>query len=92
MLNVNTQTSPANGSAWRRTSDGNGSRNQSTQGRRSAEIMGIAEEEEEEEEEDEEDIEEVDTFDAAGLKEGEFVEEDEGRLPETPPIVVHKMG
>jgi hypothetical protein len=54
--------------------------------------MGITEEEEEEEEGDEEDIEEVDTFDSAGLKEGEFVEEeDETKLPETPPIVVEKM-
>jgi hypothetical protein len=85
MLNVNTSTSPAN-SGWRRTSDGNGSRSHSVQGRRSGEIMGITEEEEEE---DDEFVEEVDTFDASGLKEGEFVEE-ESKLPETPPIVVHK--
>jgi hypothetical protein len=42
------------------------------QGRRSQEIMGIAEEEEEEEEE----VEEVDDFTTAGLKEGEFVDEE----------------
>lgn len=41
------------------------------QGRRSGEIMGITEEDEEEEE-----VEEVDDFATAGLKEGEFVEEE----------------
>jgi serine/threonine protein kinase len=87
MLNVNTSTSPAS-SGWRRTSDGNGSRSHSVQGRRSGEIMGITEEEEEEEED--EFVEEVDNFDASGLKEGEYVEEDESKLPETPPIVVSK--
>ncbi|KAH7401893.1 kinase-like domain-containing protein [Phaeosphaeria sp. MPI-PUGE-AT-0046c] len=76
MLNVNTQGSPAGG-GWRRTSDGAGSRSHS-QGRRSGEIMGITEEEEEEE-----DVEEVDDFGSAGLKEGEFVDEEE--KPATPP-------
>jgi hypothetical protein len=71
MLNVNTSSSPAGG-GWRRTSDSAGSRSHSVQGRRSQEIMGIAEEEEEEEEE----VEEVDDFATAGLKEGEFVDEE----------------
>ncbi|CAO2649052.1 Nn.00g100010.m01.CDS01 [Neocucurbitaria sp. VM-36] len=77
MLNVNTQGSPA----WRSRSD-TGSRSQSVQGRRSGEIMGITEEEEEEDEE----VEEVDDF-SPQLKEGEFVEEEEGeeRAPPTPP-------
>jgi hypothetical protein len=82
MLNVTTQGSPAANGGWRRTSDGQGSRSQSIQGRRSGEgIMGITEEEEEEE--DEEEVEEVDDFGSAGLKEGEFVEDLKG--PATPP-------
>jgi serine/threonine protein kinase len=82
MLNVNTQGNPAANGGWRRTSDGQGSRSQSIQGRRSGDgIMGITEEEEEEEEEEE--VEEVDDFGSAGLKEGEFVEDLKG--PVTPP-------
>ncbi|KAF2034760.1 kinase-like protein, partial [Setomelanomma holmii] len=69
MLNVNTTGSPG---GWRRGSE-TGSRSHSVQGRRSGEIMGITEEEEEEE-----DVEEVDDFGSSGLKEGEFVEVEEG--------------
>jgi hypothetical protein len=77
MLNVNTQGSPAGSGNWRRPSEGAGSRSHSVQGRRSGEIMGITEEEEEEE------VEEVDDFGSAGLKEGEFVEEE--TRADTPP-------
>lgn len=79
MLNVKTQCSPGGSGNWRRPSEGAGSRSHSIQGRRSGEIMGITEEEEEEEEE----VEEVDDFGSAGLKEGEFV--DEESKPATPP-------
>ncbi len=75
MLNVNTSGSPA----WRRTSDGGGTgRSSSAQGRRSADFMGITEEEEEEE------VEEVDEF-SPHLKPGEFIEEEEEKPPPTPP-------
>lgn len=49
------------------------------QGRRSGEILGITEEDEEEEE-----VEEVETF-GGKLAEGEFVEEETGAPPMTPP-------
>ncbi|KAJ4380230.1 hypothetical protein N0V86_004539 [Didymella sp. IMI 355093] len=73
---------------WRSRSGGGGagdagSRGQSVQGRRSAEIGGIVEEDEEEEME----IEEVDDF-SPGLKPGEFivdVNDDAEVLPRTPP-------
>jgi hypothetical protein len=63
-------------------SEGN-SRSGSVQGRRSGEIMGIAEEEEEEEEE----IEEVEEFSPVLTKEGEFVEEVLPSALEKPPGV-----
>ena len=78
---INTGASPS-GSGWRSRSGegGAGSRGTSVQGRRSGEILGITEEDEEEEEE----VEEVETF-GGKLGEGEFVEEESGVPPMTPP-------
>ncbi|KAK1919623.1 hypothetical protein P3342_001915 [Pyrenophora teres f. teres] len=77
---INTSGNPA-GSGWRSRGGegGTGSRGTSVQGRRSGEILGITEEDEEEEE-----VEEVETF-GGKLAEGEFVEEETGAPPMTPP-------
>ena len=80
MLNINTHNSPSSGRG--RLGSESISRSGSVQGRRSGEIMGIAEEEE-----DEDEIEEVEEFSPVMTKEGEFVEEVlPGGVEKPPPL------